>query len=137
LGLLFQSFCSIVKLARSFLDFIICVIIDLLVFHHFSDKHIGRYVDEFVFRLNDDNVKRLTLDRIVKAQLNDKTQIFLGQSGVGKSSLINELIPELIATIKHSSSILVAINFFERFSVLSRLNKAVTMPLCMKLSAIQ
>ena len=34
------------------------------VFHHFSDKHIGRYVDEFVFRLNDDNVKRLTLDRI-------------------------------------------------------------------------
>jgi hypothetical protein len=21
------------------------------VFHHFSDKHIGRYVDEFVFRL--------------------------------------------------------------------------------------
>jgi DUF2075 family protein len=27
------------------------------VFHHFSDKHIGRYVDEFVFRLNDGNVK--------------------------------------------------------------------------------
>ena len=34
------------------------------VFHHFSDKHIGRYVDEFVFRLNDGNVKRSTLDRI-------------------------------------------------------------------------
>ena len=34
-----------------------------MVFHHFSDKHIGRYVDEFVFRLNDGNVKRLTLDR--------------------------------------------------------------------------
>ena len=34
------------------------------VFHHFSDKHIGRYVDEFVFRLNNGNVKRSTLDRI-------------------------------------------------------------------------
>lgn len=33
-------------------------------FHHFSDKHIGRYVDEFVFRLNDGHVKRSTLDRI-------------------------------------------------------------------------
>lgn len=30
-----------------------------------------------------------------KRQLNDKTHIFLGQSGVGKSSLINQLIPEL------------------------------------------
>ena len=30
-----------------------------------------------------------------KEQLNDKVHIFLGQSGVGKSSLINELIPEL------------------------------------------
>ncbi|WP_369152172.1 ribosome small subunit-dependent GTPase A [Candidatus Thiodubiliella endoseptemdiera] len=30
-----------------------------------------------------------------KQQLNDKTHIFLGQSGVGKSSLINELIPNL------------------------------------------
>jgi len=30
-----------------------------------------------------------------KALLDDKTHIFLGQSGVGKSSLINELIPDL------------------------------------------
>jgi hypothetical protein len=34
------------------------------VFHHVSDQHIGRYVDEFVFRLNDGNVKRLTLNSI-------------------------------------------------------------------------
>lgn len=31
----------------------------------------------------------------LKTQLNSKTQLFLGQSGVGKSSLINALIPEL------------------------------------------
>jgi transposase-like protein len=34
------------------------------VYHHASDKHLGRYVDEFAFRLNDGNVKRHTLDRL-------------------------------------------------------------------------
>jgi len=34
------------------------------VYHHASPKHIGRYVNEFTFRLNDGNVKRLTLDRL-------------------------------------------------------------------------
>lgn len=34
------------------------------VYHHASAKHIGRYVDEFSFRLNDGNVKRHTLDRL-------------------------------------------------------------------------
>jgi len=38
--------------------------------------------------------ERLNLDNL-KQQLADKTHIFLGQSGVGKSSLINELIPDL------------------------------------------
>ena len=33
-------------------------------FHHFSDNHIERYVNEFVFRLNEANVKIHTLDRI-------------------------------------------------------------------------
>ena len=33
-------------------------------FHHFSKKHIDRYVDEFTFRLNQGNVKIHTLDRI-------------------------------------------------------------------------
>lgn len=33
-------------------------------FHHFTEKHIDRYVNEFCFRLNDGNVKRHTLDRI-------------------------------------------------------------------------
>ena len=33
-------------------------------FHHFSKKHIDRYVDEFVFRMNDGNVRVHTLDRI-------------------------------------------------------------------------
>lgn len=33
-------------------------------FHHVSIKHLGRYVDEFTFRLNEGNVKRHTLDRL-------------------------------------------------------------------------
>lgn len=34
------------------------------VYHHASPKHLGRYVDEFTFRLNDGNVQRHTIDRI-------------------------------------------------------------------------
>ena len=34
------------------------------VYHHASPKHLGRYVDEFAFRLNEGNVKRHTLQRL-------------------------------------------------------------------------
>ena len=34
------------------------------VYHHASPKHLGRYVNEFAFRLNDGNVKRHTLARL-------------------------------------------------------------------------
>lgn len=34
------------------------------VYHHASQKHLHRYVDEFTFRLNDGDVKRHTLDRL-------------------------------------------------------------------------
>ena len=34
------------------------------VYHHASPKHLGRYVDEFAFRLNEGNVKVHTLDRL-------------------------------------------------------------------------
>ena len=34
------------------------------VYHLTSDKHLGRYVDEFAFRLNDGNVQRPTLGRL-------------------------------------------------------------------------
>ncbi len=34
------------------------------VYHHASKKHLGRYVDEFTWRLNDGNVKRHSLDRL-------------------------------------------------------------------------
>jgi len=34
------------------------------VFHKVSVKHLGRYVDEFAFRLNEGNVKIHTLDRL-------------------------------------------------------------------------
>ncbi len=34
------------------------------VYHHASPKHLGRYVDEFTFRLNAGNVARHTLERL-------------------------------------------------------------------------
>ncbi|MGD0023284.1 MAG: IS1595 family transposase [Xanthobacteraceae bacterium] len=34
------------------------------VYHHTSKKHLGRYVDEFSFRLNEGNVKNHTLTRL-------------------------------------------------------------------------
>jgi transposase-like protein len=34
------------------------------VYHHASPKHLGRYVDEFAFRLNEGDVKRHTLARL-------------------------------------------------------------------------
>jgi transposase-like protein len=34
------------------------------VYHHTSRKHLGRYVDEFSFRLNEGNVKNHTLTRL-------------------------------------------------------------------------
>ena len=34
------------------------------VYHHASDKHLARYVDEFTFRLNDGNVRRHTMKRM-------------------------------------------------------------------------
>ena len=41
------------------------------VYHQVTPKHLGRYVDEFAFRLNDGNVKRHTLERL--ASLADGT----------------------------------------------------------------
>ena len=34
------------------------------VYHHASKKHLGRYVDEFTFRLNEGDVRRHTLERM-------------------------------------------------------------------------
>jgi hypothetical protein len=34
------------------------------VYHHTSEKHLSRYVDEFTFRLNEGNVKNHTLTRL-------------------------------------------------------------------------
>jgi transposase-like protein len=34
------------------------------VYHHASKKHLGRYVDEFAFRLNEGNVKNHTMSRL-------------------------------------------------------------------------
>jgi transposase-like protein len=33
-------------------------------FHHVSEKHLGRYLNEFTFRLNEGNVERHTLQRL-------------------------------------------------------------------------
>ncbi len=35
------------------------------VYHHASKKHLARYVNEFTFRLNDGNVERHTMERLV------------------------------------------------------------------------
>jgi ribosome biogenesis GTPase len=50
------------------------------------------------------SVKEQTNTTKLKALLNDKTHIFLGQSGVGKSSLINELIPDLNLRVNEIST---------------------------------
>jgi transposase-like protein len=34
------------------------------VYHHASEKHLHRYVDEFTFRLNDGNVERTSMERL-------------------------------------------------------------------------
>jgi hypothetical protein len=34
------------------------------VYHHASEKHLPRYVDEFTFRLNEGNVARHTMQRL-------------------------------------------------------------------------
>lgn len=34
------------------------------VYHHVSEKHLDRYVDEFAFRLNEGNVKNHTMERL-------------------------------------------------------------------------
>ena len=34
------------------------------VYHHVTKKHLGRYVDEFAFRLNEGNVQRHTWERL-------------------------------------------------------------------------
>ncbi len=50
------------------------------------------------------SVKTETGIEALKAQLDNKTQLFLGQSGVGKSSLINALIPTLNLRVNEISS---------------------------------
>jgi len=50
------------------------------------------------------SVKNKTNLEAFKAQLINKTHIFLGQSGVGKSSLINSLIPDLELRVNEISS---------------------------------
>ena len=50
------------------------------------------------------SVKEQTNLSEFKAQLNHKAHIFLGQSGVGKSSLINELIPDLNLRVNELST---------------------------------
>ncbi len=50
------------------------------------------------------SVKEQVNIKELKNQLNDKTHIFLGQSGVGKSSIINELIPDLNLRVNEIST---------------------------------
>lgn len=52
------------------------------VYHHASEKHLGRYVDEFTFRLNEGNVKRHTMERLAS----------LSAAAVGKRLTYADLI---------------------------------------------
>lgn len=52
------------------------------VYHHASEKHLARYVDEFTFRLNEGSVKRHTLERLAS----------LAQGSFGKRLTYKDLI---------------------------------------------
>ena len=56
------------------------------VYHHWSFKHMHRYVDEFTFRLNQGNVTRHTLDRIDS----------LVDGAVGKRLTYKELVADSV-----------------------------------------
>ncbi len=66
--------------------------------HDFSMYESAGYNVSFL------SVKEQTNVTEFKANLNDKAHIFLGQSGVGKSSLINELIPDLNLRVNEIST---------------------------------
>jgi ribosome biogenesis GTPase len=68
------------------------------VIHDFSMYESVGYSVHYV------SVKAQTNVAEFKTQLNEKTHIFLGQSGVGKSSLINELIPDLNLRVNEIST---------------------------------
>lgn len=52
------------------------------VYHHASEKHLLRYINEFTFRLNEGNVARHTLERLES----------LIQSTVGQRITYRELV---------------------------------------------
>ena len=52
------------------------------VYHHWSTKHLARYVNEFTFRLNEGNVSRHTMDRLSS----------LVRAAIGKRLTYQELI---------------------------------------------
>ena len=45
------------------------------VYHQLSVKHLGRYVQESAFRLNEGNVARKTVDELVLARLKTKASV--------------------------------------------------------------
>jgi ribosome biogenesis GTPase len=66
--------------------------------HDFSMYESAGYSVHYLSVEEQTNISEL------KALLDDKTHIFLGQSGVGKSSLINELIPDLNLRVNEIST---------------------------------
>lgn len=67
-------------------------------------KHDFSMYESVGYNVSYVSVKAQTNVAEFKTQLNDKTHIFLGQSGVGKSSLINELIPDLNLRVNEIST---------------------------------
>lgn len=54
------------------------------VYHHWSKKHMTRYINEFVFRLNEGNVRHSTMDRLEA----------LVKNAIGKRITYKELISD-------------------------------------------
>ncbi len=76
------------------------------IYHHFTVKHMQRYVDEFSFRLNDGNCKVHTMDRI--DALTDRRTAFASLQGADRGmneKADNVLFERMVARFELSAKV--------------------------------